>query len=286
MKNLLTAVLSILTLTLFSCQKEVDDIFSNNGNTGGNGNTSGLLIKTVAVTASDSLVTLYAYDNQKRLETITMDGTSNGMQMHTYKKYIRDTSSRIYKILQAIDQNGVPTDTTIEIVHYPNQGMEFDYTINTISMLGLTVIDSSIYLYSAGKMASMISELSSPLLGSSFMATKTEFTYDASGNVTNLKMYSDFVTGVLSPIMSQVYIYGSAVNATWISTNGAQNFLLYGTPGTSNQAFVKAQIDDLITPSNSFVMTATYTLGSDNKPKSASITSTSGQVTKYTFYYQ
>jgi hypothetical protein len=288
MKSLLTAVLIVLCAGLFSCQKEVDDIFTNSGNTGGNGNTSGLLVKTVAITGSDSLTTLYGYDSQKRLETITMDGFSNGIQMHSYKKYIRDASARISEILQVVEQNGIASDTTVETVHYPTNGMEFDYTINTISMFGFATIDSSVYTYSGGNMASMTSNLSSPLLGSSaLMITKTDFSYDASGNVSSLKMYSNFGVGsTMTPISSQTYTYGSAINATWISSNAAQNFLLLGTPSTSNKAFTKAQIDDLTSPANSFTITATYNVVSNNQPTSATMVYSSGQITKYTFFYQ
>lgn len=287
MKNLLTAALGISCFALFSCQKEVNDIFSNNTNTGSNGNSTGLLVKTVSVTGTDSMVTLYTYDNQKRLETMTMDGISNGMQMHSYKKYIRDASSRIAKVLQVVEQNGLASDTSIERVHYPGSAMEFDYTVNPISMSGLTVFDSTVYSYSSGKMISMLSNLTSPLLGPAIVArTKTDFAYDAAGNITVLKMYADLGSGTLSPFMNQTYTYGAAINATWISTNSAQNFLLAGTPATGNKAFIKAQMDDLTDPSNSFTMTATYTLDAGNKPKSAMVTSTTGEVTKYTFFYQ
>lgn len=286
MKNLLTAILAFFSIGLFSCQKEVNDLFKDNGNAGGS--TSGLLVKTVAVTNSDSLVTLYSYDNQNRLETSTMDGISNGIQTHSYKKFIRDANSRISKILQVVDQNSVGSDTTVETVHYPNSAMEFDYTVNTISMMGFSVIDSSVYSYASGKMASLTSSLSSPLLGSTpLMNNRTDFTYDASGNVTAIKMYSDFSTGTMDPIMNQTFTYGlNAVNAEWISANGAQNFLMWGTPGTSNRAFDKAQFDDLTTPSNSVSITATYSLGTDNKPKTATMVYSNGTVTKYTFYYQ
>jgi len=286
MKNLLTAVLSVLCLGLFSCQKEVDDIFKS---AGGNGNASGLLVKTVAVTGTDTLTTVYGYDNQKRLETITMDGLSNGIQMHTYKKFIRDASTRISQILQVVDQNGMSTDTSIQVVHYPSAAMEFDYTVNTLSVFGFSTTDSTVYAYSGSKMTSMTSNLFSPLLGSSSsIVTKTDFTYDASGNVVTIKIASDGgAGGPLSPVVNETFTYGPVINGTWVSSNGAQNLLLYGTPGTGTNAFTKAQIDDLSTPPTATqTLTATYTLGSGNKPTASVLTSTSGQVTKYSFYYQ
>ena len=286
MKSLLTAVLGVTCIALCSCQKEVKDIFSNTGSTAG-GSTDGLLVKTIIVTGTDSTTTLYGYDSQKRLETITMDGTTGGMQTHSYKKYVRDASSRISKVLQVIIQNGLASDTTVELVHYPGTGMEYDYTSNTISMSGFAVVDSSVYTYSSGKMTSMTSHLNSPLIGSGVLAsTRTDFTYDGSGNITVLKMYSDFGAGSMSPIMTQTYTYSNTIDGSWLTTNSAQNFLLAGSPATGNKAFVKAQVDNLIDPTGSFTMTVTYSLGAGNKPKSAMMTSTTGQVSRYTFFYQ
>lgn len=284
MRKILTAALAVLSIGLFSCQKEVDDIFAGNGS--GSGSSGELLLKTVAVTNSDTLTTLYSYDNQRRLETIIMDGTSNGILMHNYKKYIRDASSRIVKIVQVVDQNGIVTDTTAEIVHYPGSGAEYDYTVNELSVLGFTTKDSSVYSFSSGKMTSMTSHLSSPLLGPTEMLTKIDFTYDAEGNVTVIKTYSDLGTGVLAPVANESYTYGNAINSTWASTSGAQNFLLFGTPATGNKAYTKLQLDNLATPSNSQTITMTYNVGSDGKPISATATSSAGQVTKYSFYYQ
>jgi hypothetical protein len=285
MKNSLTAILTILSFGLFSCQKEVDDIFSSNGNNNSNGN-SGLLIKTVAITGSDSLVTLYNYDNQKRLEIVTMDGTSNGIVTHDYKKFIRDANARITRVLEYVEENGIAADTSIRVVHYPNSGMEFDYTVNTLSLLGFSTVDSTTYSYSSGRLTSMKSFLSSPLMGSMAIITKTDFTFDALGNITVLKMSSDLGSGALVPIMNETYTYGNAVNANWITTSSAQNLLLLGTPTVGNKAFTKAQLDDLTDPSNSFTMTATYNVNASGQPVTAMITTTAGQVTNYKFYYQ
>jgi hypothetical protein len=285
MRSLLIAILAILCIGLFSCQKEVDDIFSNTGNNN-TGNTSGLLVKTVATTGSDSLVTLYSYDNQKRLETVTMDGTSNGIVTHDYKKFIRDNNARVIRILEYIEENAIASDTSIEVVHYTNSGMDFDYTINTLSVIGFSTIDSTVYSYGSGNITSMKSYLSSPLFGATAIITKTDFSYDASGNLTLLKISSDFGGGPLLPIVNQSYTYGSAINANWMSTSGSQNLLLLGTPGIGNKAFSKAQVDDLTDPSNSFTITATYNLGAGGKPITATTTTTGGQVTNYKFYYQ
>src|SRR5215217_2731823 len=104
MKNKLTAILA-LSLFFVSCQKEVGvDSPGNTGGNGGGGSATGLLVKAVSVTDADTITTLYAYDNQKKLETEIMDGTSGGVTFHSYKKFERDGAGRISRILQVVEQ--------------------------------------------------------------------------------------------------------------------------------------------------------------------------------------
>src|SRR5687768_3896161 len=121
MKIKLTVLLAI-SFFFFSCQKELTIETGNpsTGNGNGNGSTSGLLVKTVQVKNSDTITTTYGYDNQKRLESLKMVGTTGPMPVNTYKKYERDAAGRIVRILQSVEMIGFPMDTTITIVHYPN----------------------------------------------------------------------------------------------------------------------------------------------------------------------
>src|SRR5687768_5158772 len=118
------AVLFALSFIFISCQKELTietgDPSPGNGNGNGNGSTSGLLVKAVQVKGSDTITTTYGYDNQKRLETMKMVGTTGPMPVNTFKKYERDAAGRIVRILQSTEMVGIPMDTTITIVHYPN----------------------------------------------------------------------------------------------------------------------------------------------------------------------
>ena len=92
MKILLTAFLAGILLA--SCQKEVSFQSGSSGNNGGNGNgnTSGLLVKAVAVTGAETQTTIYTYDSQKRLETMSIKGTTGGIPVDSYHKYVRDGS--------------------------------------------------------------------------------------------------------------------------------------------------------------------------------------------------
>ncbi len=129
MKKLLTA-LPVVAIFLFSCQKEVSFEISSAGN--GNGD---LLVKTVAVTGTETMTTLYTYDDQKRLSTITIDGVSGGMKTHSYQKFERDNAGRIVKVIQKVDMMGIPSDTAIKTMHYPNATtMDYDYSIHIMGM--------------------------------------------------------------------------------------------------------------------------------------------------------
>lgn len=284
-----------LSIIFVSCQKEINtDISGGSGN--GGGSTAGLLIKAVAVTGSDTMTSTYTYDSQKRLESLLMNGTTGGqtLTMRSYKKYERDGAGRVIRILQKIDQNGLPSDTAINIVHYPNATtMEYNYTVNTIGFMGFSTVDSAVYVFTSGKLMTTTSYLSSPLFGSTpISSTKIDFTYDGQNRVSVMKMYSSGTTigGPLAPIANQTYTYGSSLNMLWMTTNAAQNYLLNGMPVNRNDALVKLQMDDLTgtSPSASFIANISYVMGADNKPLSMTQTITGSQpgVTKTTFYYQ
>ena len=59
-------ILSTGSLFLFSCQKERDFANRNNGGNGGN-SAGGLLVIMVQKTGSDSIVTTYGYDANKKI---------------------------------------------------------------------------------------------------------------------------------------------------------------------------------------------------------------------------
>jgi hypothetical protein len=291
MKRLLAATLA-LTITLFSCQKEPIVDLGTTPASGGGGNTTGLLVKAVAVTGTETLTSVYGYDNQKRLETITMDGSTGGMQIHSYQKFIRDNAGRVIQILQKVDNNGISSDTTVNNIHYPSStSMDYDYAVNTISLSGFSTIDSSVYQYSAGRMTGHTSYLSSPLLGSAIIqTTRYDFSYDASSRLSSDKVYSSGSTPGSPMILAATenFTYANVVNPSWSSSSPSQNFLVGGFPQTSTDALSKFQVIDATDPSGNTNVSFTYNLGAGNKPVSATVTTTGAQsqVTNYTYFYQ
>jgi hypothetical protein len=301
MKILLTAFLAAILLA--SCQKEVSLQTGSSGNNGGNGsgNTSGLLVKAVAVTGAETQTTLYTYDSQKRLETMSIKGTTGGIPVDSYHKYIRDGAGRIVEVLQKIaDMQGVTSDTSVTTYHYPNETtMNYDYRIFVITMdmggFSMSTIDSTVYSYTSDKMMSFHSFMSSSLAPGIIMSeSKSDFSYDASGNVTGMKMYSDISDpgGTMDLIADYMYTYAAtSINQVYMTTNGAQNFALNSLPNITTNIITKMEmVSNATTPPMNVVITSSYVNGASNKAVSATVVSaTTGQptqTTNYTFFYQ
>jgi len=310
MRKLLTACAVICLFA--SCQKEInfDDNNPANTGTGGTGNTggtggsgSGLLVKAVAVTGSETQTTIYTYDSQKRLESMKITGVSGGMPIDSYHKYVRDNAGRIVKVLQKVaDVMGIPSDTAVMTYHYPNATTQnFDYSIHVMTLnlpgMPMSTIDSAVYVYnSAGRMTMYNQYMSSSLMpGTTQMSSKWEFAYDASDRVTNMKNYTDAAnpgSSVMDLDMEWKYTYGTtSVNNLYFTSNGAQNFAMHGLPNTTNNFISKMESTSATTvPPVDIVITTSYVNGPDNKPKTATVLSVQpgqpNQTTNYTFFYQ
>jgi hypothetical protein len=301
MKKVLTA-LPVLSVLLFSCQKELSFDSSTNPGTGGSGGSGALLVKVVAVTGSETQTTLYTYDSERRLSTVTIDGVSGGMPTHSYQKFERDNAGRIVRVIQKLgDIGGVPSDTAVKTIHYPNAStMDCDYSVHIMGMsMGpgvppMQTIDSTVYNYTGGKLMSYDSYMSSSLMpGMVMLKSKYEFLYDAKSRVTDMKMYSDVSNpgGPQDLMIQWNYTYGNSINGVYVSSNAAQNLLLNGLPNTGSSNLDKMVMTSA-NPQMNVTITTTYVLGSNGKPASGTAVSTttgqqSGtQTTNYTFFYQ
>lgn len=258
-------------------------------------------MKAVAVTGAETQTTLYTYDAQKRLETMAISGTSGGLPADSYSKFIRDGAGRIVQVKQKLaDPPGATADTSIRNYHYPDgTTLNYDYSLQTSTLdlggLTMTTSDSAVYTYSSGKMSSYYSYMSSSLVpGTVMQESKTDFSYDASGKVTAVKIYnSGSIPGApLSLVADYTYTYApTAISGVYVSSSGAQNFALAGLPNTTTAAVSKMlMVSNATTPPLTVTITSTFVTGGGNKVTSAKVVSTTtGQPTQtinYTFFYQ
>ena len=94
MRILQTIFFILCFVVLFTaCRKEMS---VENGST----EVRGLLVKAVGITGSDTLTTIYTYDNKSRLETETSDGKFGNEPLHFYRRYTRDFTTRITQITE------------------------------------------------------------------------------------------------------------------------------------------------------------------------------------------
>jgi hypothetical protein len=124
--------------------------------------------------------------------------------------------------------------------------------------------------------------------------SKTDFSYNAAGNVTGMKMYSDIADpgGAMDLIADYTYTYANtSINNIYIASNGAQNFALNGLPNTTTHVMTKMEmVSNATVPPMNVVITSNFVNGADNRAVSATtVTTTTGQptqTTNYTFFYQ
>jgi YD repeat-containing protein len=310
MKKLLTAVSFVVLFT--SCQKEVSFDSggtgggSNGGGSGsgsgsgsGTGSNSGLLIKSVAVTGSETVTTQYTYDTSKRLLTHTDKGVGGGVPVDSYRRFVRDGAGRIIKVVQKLgDVNGMPSDTAYFNYHYPNATtMDPDYGVSVMSMsmggITMATIDSSVYNYAGGKLASYNSYMSSNMMGMVMPVSESrwEYTYNASGYVVMLKLFNNTTSGApLTEMYNVTNTYGSTVNHVYASPSAMQNFIINGLPHTSATLVTKMVANSVgVSPPVNVVTDFTYTLTNGRVTSGTSNTVSTGQParnTNYTFFYQ
>ncbi|HWJ28174.1 MAG TPA: hypothetical protein VNS32_16645, partial [Flavisolibacter sp.] len=261
---------------------------SGSGNNNNGGTPDGtLLVRSVGISGSDSTSTIYTYDNQKRLETVTEDGIKDGSDYHRYKKYVRDGSGRIIKTLTLAADQGFSSDTVIDKVHYANSStMEFDYDVINYDQAGVQFSDSTVYNYSGGKMQSLTMYVRSSII--SMPVSKVDFAYDGSGNVTKMTMYG--TTDPTQPIQNlgyQDYTYGSVQNAQWAPSSAAQNYLINSLPNATNAAMTKLVFTNLSDPGAGGTVNFSYVSGANNKPSTEqAVTVGDPTVSNMRYYYQ
>lgn len=291
-----------------SCQKEIslDSTTTTGGGTGsggngtGNGNTSGdLLVKTVAVTGTETVTSIYTYDGSKRLSTQTESGVSGGMPVNSYKRFERDAAGRIVRVVQKLgDVGGVPSDTARTTYHYPNATtMEPDYSVAVISMgtngLTMSTIDSSVYNYSGGKLVSHNGYMSTSIMGMVVPVSESrwEYTYNAAGHVSAMKTFTNTSSGdPLTETYNIAFTYGTLANNNYLSASAMQNFILYNMPNTNAPAVTKSVASSNATtpPVNVTISTSFTSTNGKITGGTANVVSTGqpAQNTTYTFYYQ
>ncbi|HEV8283675.1 MAG TPA: hypothetical protein VGQ09_05165 [Chitinophagaceae bacterium] len=276
---------AIITLFLFSCQKEVDYVTGNGGG-GGGGTTSGnTLVKTVSKNGSDSVITVYTYNANKKLINEKITGMSQGIDLGNEYKYYRNASGIITRYVQInamLAASGI--DSVVTIVHYNSSSSRYTSTVSEISFSGFSVLDSTVFIYDAsGKISESNLYLGIPLLGGYDLTDKFKYIYAANGNINQFDIY-DLSSGTEDHVATTKYTF-DAKTSPIIFNNEA--FAIGHPDWVSVNNPTKVEIIDLTDPTNNYTLTFTYTYNSSNKPATSVNTQDPGNiVNNVTYYYQ
>ena len=278
----MTRLVSFLLLTLFlaACQKEID---------WGIGGTAAnqLLVKVVAKTGtSDSTVTTYIYNSQRKLIREATVTTTGGNSVLTEFLINRNTAGVITSsVLKSPDLAATGIDSLLTRYNFSNN--RYTSGVFTLDVMGLSFTDSALYTYDANER--IISD--QHLLKSSLFPLpipipilKNVYTYSADGKNLMKQEQSAPSTpgGPLSPVSNQTYTYDTKVNPL-ILLNEA--IILNRSDWYNANNVLTNQFVSTANPTQNFTLDNTYRYNAANKPDSL-FSIRAGQLTTSKFYYQ
>jgi hypothetical protein len=280
MKNLLTAVLGILCLSLFSCQKEVNpDGFNGGGNN--NNNSTGLLSKMVVKSGSDSTVASFTYNSSNKLIAVFQSGSDAGTVIDTRESFIRNSQGIITQIITKNAEllaSGI--DSVISKVSYG--GGRYTNRVSYIDFFGVFLFkDSAVFTYDGGGNIVTVEDLLD--VGAGYEPyIKTEYTYSGK-NIATVKTYSyDDTSSKYVEEYVETRTYDTKVSPLIL---GNEAFALnYNSWYSANNA-IKSVTVSSTDPTLNGTQDVTYTYNSSNKPISGATVIQGGTTASITFTY-
>ncbi len=281
MKKTIVSIIVFGVVVLVACQKEIDWGLGSNG-------AGTTLVKIFSRSGTDSVITVYTYDGNKKLINEKITGTSQGTNVGNEVRYYRTAGGIIDHFVQINAQLVLlGVDSVTYLVHYDAAASRYTSSVFSLSLFGFTVLDSSVLAYDVtGKVIRSDIYQSIPLLAPGYqLSAKTNYTYAANGNMNKQTNFShDPVSGTDSLVNSISYTFDSKTSA--ISTNNEAFIILHPDWVSLNNPIVMDLLDPA-TPANDQTANTTYTYNLYNRPATGVRTRTPGPVVdSLKFYYQ
>ena len=277
-KSLAIAVVSVVLL--FSCKKERS--FDPDDNPGGGPAAGNLLARTVTKFGTDSIGTFYEYDAQKRLVIYKTGGSLLGSTIEAEIKLVRNSQGIIQKsILKTDFFASMGIDSIVRIVH-TNAQSGYSSMVAAYFDGFDDVKDSTIFSYNTSGKINMVEYYYDD--GTGYQKDgKTEYTYDATGNVVKEKNYFfNTASNGYEAYDESVYEFDSKTNPIFLGNEG---FVLGDIITISPNNQTKKTYTDLTDPTQNGVATSAYTYNLSNKPVSAAQNDQSFPLPFVTTYY-
>lgn len=280
MRQIVTAAAALVSVFLFSCQKEVNE---NNGGGGSNNNNNpNLLKKTVEKSGSDSTVVTYTYNSAGKLTNMNTLGSIGGQTFDLKQRFVRNSAGIIQQTIIKSDQFiqfGI--DSVVTKVNYDAANNRYKNAITSISLLGFSFKDSLVYQYDAsGKLTTEIDYSDDGTGGGYVPSGKTEYVYTGS-NLTTQKDYTyDDTSASWDLDETDTYEYDAKTNPVQFVAD-APVLGIAGFFSANNATKITAVNAD---PTKNAVTTETYTYNAANRPATGTST-TNGTASDLTFFY-
>lgn len=268
----------LLCIMLSSCEKQFElKMAKGADSTSGTGGTStGVLLKVEGIGSKGTTTRHYEYDANGRLAKIAVENAESDGSTKV-RRMVRDSLGRIVKVVANFKWgnlgNGATLndhDSTVIYVHYPTvTATQFDYTLSSLTVQGVTTIDSSTYTYTDGRVTEMTTYLS---LGGvmNVPTAKIAYSYDTNGNVTQLKTYMPDPSG--SGSMSLILTFTFTVDDKISPLQIGNEALIEGgdgqATGKNNITRIAVDANAVLTSYPSQVTTIAYQYNAANKPVS------------------
>lgn len=264
--------LALVIIMLTSCQKEISGDILNGGGGGGN-TTTGLLIKTVQKTGQDSLVTTYTYNSNKKITGLTQTGTDEqGNVVNREYRYYRN-SSGIITSYTGIDADLVSAgvDSVSVIVHYNSSTSRYTSNVLNLTASGLTLLDSSAFVYDGtGKIIAENAYESPSGNGSDYyLSGKIDYTYDASGNITQLEIHDLDISGAEIFTATTKLNYDTRNNPLHF---GMEGFAVGHQEWASPNNISSEALSDSNGPADDQILSIIFTYNSNSEPATGQTT--------------
>jgi|SRR6185295_18912132 len=269
-------LLILVTMVLFSCQKEID--FASAG--GGSGGTTDVLLqKLVSRSGSDSSTLEFGYNSSKKLMTLNTTDVTSGTTSLTRERVERNSQGIIQKLIVKDDQyQQLGLDSVVTVMEYSSG--RYVSKVTTID-LGIVVFkDSVVLIYDGG--GNVVTEriYDDLATGNYEENAKIDYTYSGS-NIATIKQYS-YDGSTYSLVVT--YSYDEYDNKVSPMNIGFEAFVFDSPAMYSSNNPTKSSIAD---SGSSQTFVTSYTYNSANKPLTAMSAIQPGNSTATgTYYYQ
>jgi hypothetical protein len=244
------------------------------------------LVRTEEKNGTDSLVSVYTYNADKKLIGLKITGTDQGADASREFKYYRNASGIVtHYSATSPDLVATGVDSLLTIVHYNIATSRYTSYVLNINISGFILLDSSVYVYDgSGKIIGENAYQSPSGAGNDYYLTgKATYTY-SNGNISQLDIHDFDQSGAETFTVTEKFQFDSKRNPLQFGNDG---FAMGHPEWASVNNITSGQSSDSNGPADDQTLTVSYTYNSDDKPGTSVRTILPDNITgSTTFYYQ